>query len=89
MVRRRVVVRGGVQGVGFRYSCQHRARELGVQGWVRNDHDGSVEAVFEGEDGAVNRMLGWARVGPRFATVTGIDVHEETPRGERGFEIRF
>lgn len=89
MIRRHVVVHGWVQGVGYRYSCEYRARELGVHGWVRNLDDGDVEAVFEGEADAVNRMIGWARIGPRHARVTGLDVREETPKGERGFRTRY
>ncbi len=89
MVRQHVVVHGLVQGVGYRYSCEYRARELGVNGWVRNRQDGAVEAVFEGEDAAVARMLGWARTGPRHAEVTRMDARDEEPRGDVGFEIRF
>jgi acylphosphatase len=89
MIRRHVVVHGWVQGVGFRFWCEYRARELGVRGWVRNLDDGDVEAVFEGDDEAVTRMLGWVRVGPKHATVSSIDVREETPRAEAGFDIRY
>lgn len=89
MIRRRVVVHGRVQGVGFRYSCQYRASELGVHGWVRNRDDGAVEAVFEGEDDAVQRMIGWARVGPRYSGVTRIEVTEEAPKGENRFQIVY
>jgi acylphosphatase len=89
MIRRRVLVHGSVQGVGYRFSCEFRARELGVRGWVRNLDDGDVEAVFEGEPEAVARMIGWCRVGPRFAEVTGIDVYDEAPRGERGFRLQY
>lgn len=89
MIRRHVVIHGSVQGVGYRFHCEYRASELGVNGWVRNLDDGSVEAVFEGEEQAVNRMIGWARVGPRFARVTQVDVRDETPRGERGFRTRY
>ena len=49
MIRQHVVVHGIVQGVGYRYSCEYKARELGVRGWARNRADGAVEAVFEGE----------------------------------------
>ncbi len=89
MIRRHVVVYGMVQGVGYRYSCEFRARELGVDGWVRNRPDGTVEAVFEGEDSAVEQMVGWTRMGPRFSDVTRVDVAEEAPRGEAGFTVRY
>lgn len=89
MIRRRVVVHGDVQGVGYRYSCEHKARELGVAGWVRNREDGAVEAVFEGDPEAVEKMVAWTRSGPRFAGVTGVDVSDEALQGEHGFDIRF
>ena len=89
MIRQHVVAHGLVQGVGYRYSCEHRARELGVRGWVRNRNDGAVEAVFEGDDAAVARMMGWARNGPPGALVTDFDVNDEEPRGETRFDIRF
>lgn len=89
MMRQHVVVQGMVQGVGFRYSCEHRARELGVHGWVRNREDGAVEAVFEGDDDAVAQMVTWARNGPRHSRVTSVEVRDEQPRGENGFDIRF
>ena len=89
MIRQHVVAHGIVQGVGYRYSCEFRARELGLAGWVRNRPDGTVEAVFEGEDDVVERMVGWARLGPRHADVTRLDVRDETPRGEVGFTVRY
>jgi acylphosphatase len=87
MVRRRVVIRGFVQGVGYRYSTARTARARGVAGWVRNASDGSVEAVFEGAADAVETMLSWSARGPRGAEVTAIEVTEETPEGLTGFEI--
>jgi acylphosphatase len=88
VVRRRVVVSGRVQGVGFREHCRRRALELGVAGSVRNLADGTVEALVEGSQDAVERMLSWLRVGPRSAVVTGVRVSEEQPRDESGFVIR-
>lgn len=88
MIRRRVQVRGRVQGVGFRYSCAYAAGARGVDGWVRNRPDGSVEAAFEGAPDAVDAMVQWMRAGPRFARVTSADVADETPTGEKGFRIR-
>ncbi len=86
-VRRRVRVRGRVQGVVFRASTQDRASALGVQGWVRNCPDGSVEAVFEGDPAAVEAAIAFCREGPRWAHVERVDVLEERPEGLRGFEI--
>lgn len=88
VIRRRVVISGRVQGVFFRDSCERRAHAEGVAGWVANTRDGNVEAVFEGEDAAVDRMVAWCRVGPSRAVVTGVEVHDEQPQGERGFRVR-
>ena len=60
-IRRRVVVRGRVQGVFFRDTCRREARFRGVTGWVRNAADGSVEAAFEGNPAAVEAMIDWSR----------------------------
>jgi len=87
-VRRRVVVHGRVQGVFFRDSCQRIASSAGVTGWVRNRNDGAVEAVFEGEPDAVDRMVAWSRQGPRRAEVTDVEVAQEDPQGESGFRVR-
>lgn len=87
-VRRRVEVTGDVQGVFYRDSCRREAVARGVAGWVSNRADGSVEAVFEGPAGAVEEMVRWARSGPRTATVTGVDVHDEPPEGVAAFTVR-
>ena len=87
-VRRRVVATGRVQGVWFRGSTQQAASALGVDGWVRNLPDGSVEAVFEGEPKAVEATVDWTRRGPRGARVDAFDVTEERPEGLAGFSIR-
>ena len=88
MIRRRIVARGRVQGVFFRGTTRRRANAAGVAGWVRNNQDGSVEAVFEGEAGAVERLVSQVRSGPGRAEVDDIDVHEEEPEGLQGFEVR-
>ncbi len=72
--RVRVVVRGVVQGVGFRASCARQADSLSVTGWVRNRWDGSVEALFEGDAAAVDRLVDWCRTGPSRAEVTEVEV---------------
>ncbi len=90
MVRAHIFVRGFVQGVGFRWSMQRVARELGVTGWVRNLSDGRVEAVVEGPRDRVERLIAWARRGPRGAWVEGVDVQWEEYRGEfSDFTIRY
>lgn len=88
MIRRRVVVRGRVQGVFFRDSMRERARAHGVAGWVCNRADGAVEAVLEGPEEAVERVLRFAKTGPPRASVSDVQVSEEEPAGLHGFEIR-
>jgi acylphosphatase len=88
VVRYRVLISGQVQGVAFRAACLRMAREYGVNGWVRNLGDGSVEAVFEGPDPDVQHLLDWSRHGPRLAVVTGVTVHPEQPEGLGAFVIR-
>ena len=88
MTRRRVVAHGRVQGVFFRDSTQREAKSAGVSGWVTNRSDGAVEAVFEGEDDAVERLVSFVRRGPGHADVEDVEVHEEEPEGLSGFEVR-
>ena len=88
MVRQRVVVHGRVQGVFFRDTCRQQATAHRVSGWVRNRPDGSVEAVFEGEPQAVEAMTQWCRGGPAYAQVERVEVEDESPTGEHGFEVR-
>jgi acylphosphatase len=86
MVRRRVLVSGLVQGVFFRQSCRRLAREEGLAGWVRNLPDGRVEACFEGRPDAVSRLVAWCGHGPPQARVTAVEVFDEVPSGELGFD---
>jgi acylphosphatase len=88
VIRRRVVVHGYVQGVAFRYSVQRIAQQRDVRGWVANRRDGTVEAVFEGEQGAVERLVEFCRTGPRGAQVDRVDVTEEEPEALSGFTVR-
>ena len=85
-VRRRVVVHGRVQGVFFRESARREASRQGVSGWVRNTPEGTVEAVFEGEREAVERLVGFAEEGPEAAEVERAETFEEEPEGLAGFE---
>ena len=87
MIRRRVIVHGLVQGVFFRDTVRRRAQSWGVAGWIRNNWDGSVEAVFEGESDAVERLVELCRKGPSGARVDRVEVSGEEPEGLRGFEI--
>lgn len=88
MIRRRVVVHGYVQGVFFRDSVRRLAQQHGVAGWVSNRWDGTVEAVFEGEEDAVERLVHFCRKGPRGAQVTSVEVTDEEPEGLAGFTVR-
>jgi acylphosphatase len=88
LVRRRVVVTGHVQGVWFREACRREALSVGVAGWIRNRSDATVEAVFEGDSPGVAAMVAWCRTGPPAAEVSGVDVFEEQPTGERSFTVR-
>ena len=84
----RVIVHGMVQGVFFRDSVRRRAQQAGVSGWVRNCPDGTVEAVFEGEPEAVERLVRFCQEGPRGAQVERVERFEEQPQGLAGFTIR-
>jgi acylphosphatase len=83
-----VVVHGSVQGVFFRDTARRLARQRGVAGWIRNNWDGTVEAVFEGEPEAVEALVAFCREGPRGADVERVDVNDEEPEGLRGFDVR-
>jgi len=87
MIRRRVVVHGFVQGVFFRDTVRRAAVSTGVTGWIRNNRDGTVEAVLEGEPAAVGRVVEVCRTGPRGARVDRVDVLEEEPEGLTGFPV--
>jgi acylphosphatase len=85
---REVVVHGRVQGVFFRDTCQSRAEDAGVTGWVSNEPDGTVRAHFEGSPEGVERMVAWAREGSRSADVARVDVSETAAEGLDAFEVR-
>ncbi|HEX2145027.1 MAG TPA: acylphosphatase [Glycomyces sp.] len=87
-MRRRMIVHGYVQGVFFRAECRSEARTLGLAGWVRNRHDGTVEAVFEGAPARVQAMTAWMRHGPAQARVDQVEVFEEESEGLAAFDIR-
>jgi len=88
MVRRRVVVHGRVQGVGFRFSLARAATSRGVAGWARNRADGTLEAVFEGDPDAVDSLVRFCHKGPRGAEVERVDVFDEEPEGLSQFDVR-
>jgi acylphosphatase len=86
--RSRVIVHGLVQGVFFRDSTRRRAQREGVGGWVRNRADGTVEAVFEGEPEAVERLVRFCSEGPRGAVVERVERFDEPVEGLTGFSVR-
>jgi acylphosphatase len=88
VIRKRVVVHGRVQGVFFRDTARRMAEQRGLAGWARNVPDGTVEAVFEGEPEAVERLVAFCREGPRGAAVERVEVFDEEPEGMRGFSVR-
>lgn len=87
-VRAHVFVSGRVQGIFYRAETRDRARERGVDGWVRNHPDGRVEAVFEGPREHVEAIVEWCREGSPSARVEAVEVEYGEPEGEAGFEIR-
>ena len=72
MIAQHLLVRGRVQGVGYRFAMTEVALALGVTGWVRNRRDGTVEAVVQGEAELVERLVAWCRRGPAGAHVTAV-----------------
>jgi acylphosphatase len=88
--RVRVYISGMVQGVFFRHETKKRALRQGISGWVRNLEDGRVEALFEGETEAIEKMLNFCRNGPPGADVQNLDVNTETWKGEfRDFTVKY
>ena len=79
LIARRLSVRGRVQGVGFRHALVVAARAAGVDGWVRNCRDGSVEAFVQGDGSAVLALIGWCERGPSGAQVSDVEVVDTTP----------
>ncbi|MGD0625005.1 MAG: acylphosphatase [Thermodesulfobacteriota bacterium] len=88
--RVKLIMKGIVQGVNFRYYTQQEARKYSVNGWVRNLADGSVAVVFEGEEEDVEAMIQWCRHGPPGAHVTELIAQPEEYRGEfQSFSVKF
>ena len=87
MTRRHVRAHGRVQGVFFRDSVRREAARRGVAGWARNCADGTVEAVFEGDEDAVEAMIEFCRAGPGHSQVSRLDVAREEPEGLNGFDV--
>ncbi len=88
VVRRRLIVRGRVQGVFFRGATLRRAEQLGLAGFVRNLPDGAVEAVVEGPPDRVEELIDFCRAGPPAASVLEVEERAEPPEGLAGFAVR-
>jgi len=88
--RIRAIIAGYVQGVGFRWFTVRTAQRLGLTGWVRNNPDGTVETVAEGQSDAINQFIGEIRRGPASSTVSNVSYTEEQPTHEFGnFDVKF
>ena len=90
LLRMHLWITGRVQGVCFRHYTREEARNLGVNGWVRNLRDGRVEAVIEGEAGLVQQLVVWCHNGPQMAVVEDVAMTQEEPTGEfASFDVVF
>lgn len=84
-----VLISGRVQGVWFRASTKQVAKQLGLTGWVRNTSNGCVEAVFEGEERLINKMIEWCHQGPALSKVDNVEIINQEPTNDfNGFSIR-
>lgn len=84
----RIVVKGKVQGVGYRFNAQAMAHKYDLTGFVRNQHDGSVLMAAEGQEDNINKFIEWCYVGPRLAEVIEVNAEEAEPAGYQTFEIK-
>jgi len=88
-MRYHLIIKGRVQGVGYRMSAYDAANNLGITGWVRNRHDGSVEVVAESDKTTLEQLVLWAKRGPDYAEVSEVKTEELTATGEfTKFNIR-
>jgi acylphosphatase len=85
MVTLQLRITGRVQGVGYRYAFRHEAEKLGVTGWVRNRHDGSVEALLQGSKTSVDALVAWARRGPPGSRVEDVQATTAVPADQQAF----
>lgn len=84
----RLRIEGAVQAVGYRYFAVEEARKLGLDGWIRNRSDGTVEALASGSTSAVEAFVAVCMRGPPGARVTNVDLHKADPPNEHGFRTR-
>jgi len=89
ITRYHLIIKGRVQGVGYRMSAYDAAIDLGITGWVKNLHDGSVEVLAESDKATLERFVSWAKKGPEYAKVSEVSTEELTATGEfMSFNIR-
>lgn len=88
LIQAHVFISGRVQGVGYRFSAEQMALQLGLKGWVRNLADGRVEAVFEGEKEVVDRMIQWCHQGSPASIVKEVSIAYSPVEGLNQFEVR-
>lgn len=85
----KVKIEGDVQGVGYRYSATGVAQKLGLSGWVKNDLDGGVLAVIQGDEESCNQFIEWAHEGPPMAEVEKVEVEEiEIDENLKGLQVK-
>ena len=82
-----IVVRGRVQGVGFRYAARNQARSLGLKGWVENQPDASVRTLIQGSQEACNSYIQWCRMGTAYSWVEQVDIEEKPTSALSRFRI--
>jgi len=85
----KINVIGKVQGVFYRATAKEKAREFGINGWVKNEPDGSVSILAEGEEVLVIKMLEWSKEGPSYCRVDKVEFEEMKPKNHSHFKIKF
>jgi len=85
-----LIIKGDVQGVGFRFRAIEIARDLGLTGWVKNNPDDSVEIVAEGEKDALQNLITWSKKGPPVAKVSNLQITWQKATGEfEAFTVKY
>lgn len=85
---KRWFISGSVQGVGFRFFVQNKAREFGLSGWTRNLPDGRVEVYAVGPHAKLSDLAASLHLGPRMAEVRGVEERDDTVENLNGFSVR-
>ena len=88
-VQYEIIVRGRVQGVGFRAAARNQARSLNLKGWVENQNDGTVLLVISGEEASCSEFIHWCRSGSGYSWVEGLEIKALSPGPLSSFSIRY